>query len=196
MSRLRSGLYGSRLHCMRKTSVKKFFENIDPDVFRVILDNVKPSNELLGITIPDIVSWRFCDVMGILDEAVKATPFEWCLQVLVLHGKATESKLLKADSKAFIRFLKHVKNEIEKIGKLQEQLQSEPEADLINAGIDELNRFGSATIYYSISKDPGEWDRISELPYGKLYTKLLLDKVQGDIQKRYNQIQIDKSKQK
>lgn len=180
----------------RKSSVKKFFENIDPDTFRAILNSVKPSNRLLGIEVPDVTTWKFCDVMQVIGEADKATPFELCTMVLNLFDETDEQSILKTDSNEFMRFMKHVKNEIEKIGKLQEQLHSDPKADLINAGIDELNKFGATTIYYSISKNPDDWDRISEIPYGKLYTKLLLDKVHGDIQEKYNEIQIEKSKRK
>lgn len=181
---------------MRRQSVKKFFESADLETFRVILDSVRPSNEFMGIEVPDITSWRFCDVADLMLRVESLTPVELAEFVLSRYGRVTSDRIMKADINSFIRFLKHVKTEIEKIGKLQEQLKSEPKAELVAAGIDELNRFGVASIYYSISKNPDDWDRISEIPYSKIFTKLMLDKVNAEIQERYNDILIERSKQK
>lgn len=181
---------------MRRRTVKYLFENIDAGVFPVLLNSVRPKNRILGVELPDIMHWRFCDVMEFISCVNNLTPFEVAEKALSYHSKVDERGLLKCDSNEFMCFLKHVKKEVEKIAILQDALRSDPKADLVNAGIDNLNKFGQTTIYYAISKNPLEWDKISEIPYAKMYTKMMIDKTQADIQERYNEILTEKSKQR
>lgn len=181
---------------MLKRTVRYLCANIDVDVFKVLLNNVKPSNKIAGFELPGITGWKFCDVMDLVSCVNSITPFEVVVKALSYHTKVKEVKLLKCDSNEFIRFLKHIKNEVEKVAQLQDSLKTEPKADLVNAGIDALDRFGITNIYYSISKNPLNWDDISEVSYGKMYTKLMIDKVNAEIQEKYNDILTEKSKRK
>lgn len=174
-------------------SVSDMMDSVDVDTFKVLLNSSKPRNEILGVTIPEVLQWKFCDVMSLMGDA---TPFEVVLKVLNFHSDVSEKELLKAPANVFVSVLRFIKDQIAKVNRLQEQLSSEPDGDLVNAGIKDLDKFGHVNIYYAISNDPRDWDAISEVPYGKMFTKLMIDKTNSDIQKRYNQIVMEKSKRK
>ena len=124
------------------------------------------------------------------------TPMDVAKRVLSFHGEVTDDDILEAKAKDFVALIKHIKNESDRVGKMFEALRSEPDNDLVEAGIGELDRFGVLTIYYGISKDPREWDAISEVSFGKMYAKLMMDKINGEVQKRYNQIMSERQKRK
>ena len=165
--------------------VREFLKKADQSLFDVLLNNSKPSATLCGYIVPDVTRWRFCDVM---EMSGAMTPIEVVSKVLNFHFKVSEDEIMETRDRDFISFLKHIKTEMDKVAKMQEALKSEPDNDLVEAGIDLLNPFGELTIYYAISKDPREWDAISEVSFAKMYNKLMMDKINGDVQKKYNQI--------
>ena len=68
---------------------------------------------------------------------------------------------------------------------------------MLVAGIHRLNEFGIATTVEKIAKD---WnmkpEEVEAIPYFKIYEKMKLDKVQGEINKNYQKIIEEKSKRK
>lgn len=168
-------------------TVADMMGTMDIAEFNVLLKHANPSDTFLNKRASDITSWRYCDVMDFVDDgtlmgmATKATGL-------------TEQEILKGDGHDFVKFLKHLKNEAEKIVELEKRLGSEPTDELVNAGIDRLNAFGVVLVYYSISNDPRDWDAISELPYNKIWTRMMLDKVNGDIQRNIEKMQAQKQK--
>lgn len=164
---------------------REFLKEADQSLFDVLLNNSKPSDTLCGKTIPSVTKWRFCDVMEMGGEM---TPVEVVSKVLNFHFQVSEDEILDTRDREFVAFLKHIRNEMEIVDKMNKSLKSEPDNDLVEAGIDRLNVFGELAIYYSISKDPREWDAISEVSFGKMYAKLMMDKINGEVQRRYNEI--------
>ncbi len=124
--------------------VKEFLATTDQGLFDVLLNSVKPCNKLCGIEIPDISVWRFCDVM----EIDGGTPLDVVKRVLSYHGQVAEADILNAPAKDFVALIKHIRNEADRVGKMFEALQSEPDNDLVEAGIGQLDKFGVLTIYY------------------------------------------------
>lgn len=157
--------------------------------FNVLLAHVKPRDTYLGKKLPDITTWRYCDVMDLVSDGT----------MMGMVTKATglsETEILAGQSTDFIPFVKHIKNEAERIAQLEARLATEPTDDMTNAGIEQLNAFGVMTVYYAISPDPRDWDEISELPYHKIWTRMMLDKVNGDIQRNLEKIHRQRQKTK
>lgn len=172
-----------------------FLNSVDEDTLKVLIKSSKPSNSLLGIDLPDITGWRFCDVMeltdmSVLDAAVKALNF---------HSKEPileERVIAETYAKDFVSFLKHIEDECAKVSLLMSQLDKEPDPNLKEAGIDSMNRFGLMGIYYAISKNPLEWSALSELPFHIIFIKMMMDKTSNEIQENYNKIMNEKAKMK
>lgn len=162
---------------------------MDLDEFNVLLSHVRPSNSYLGKKLVDITEWRYCDVMDVVSDGT----------MMGMVTKATgldEDDIMQGDASEFVAFVKHMKIEAERITELEARLGSDPSDDMVNAGIGQLNAFGVMTVYYAISPDPRDWDAISELPYHKIWTRMMIDKVNADIQNSLEKIHRQRQKTK
>ena len=76
-------------------------------------------------------------------------------------------------------------------------LNSDPEPEMLAAGISRLNEFGELSVIDNLANgNILEYDRIEALPYFKVYQKLKLDKVIREINKKYQKIIEEKAKKK
>lgn len=173
-------------------TVESFFSVVDHDVLKVICEHANPSNKFGGKELKDIVEWKFCDVF----ELSGMDSYTAMLFILNRYLGFTEIEVLKGSAPEMVSIMKHVAIEFQKITGLMEMLKTEPSTDMINAGIENLDKFGLLNIYYSINKNPLEWDSISEVSFDKMFTKLLMDKEHAGIQQRFNQIQENKPQNK
>jgi len=177
---------------MKIETVADLYKHMTLEEIHVIINHSVPSNRIAGKEIPDIVEWPYCDAIELLemnDIAIVETVIFKRLQIkpeTVMSLKASE----------FTSFFRHIALEIEKIVGFLDMLKTEPDADMINAGVESLDKFGVYNVYYSIDKDPSRWDEISEISFNKIFTRLLLDKEHGEIQKKYNKIITDRHTQK
>lgn len=171
---------------------EKFLSNIDEDTFKVMLDSAIPTDTISGIKIPDVAYWKFCDVMDISQKNVLDAVYS----VVDIFGSKKKVDVMKTNAVEFLSFAKHLQNEFKKVSLLMDQIKKDPDPDLEAAGINEMNKFGILSIYYGISKNPLDWDAISEVPFHKMYSKLMMDKISGDIQENYSKLMTEKSKRK
>lgn len=81
-------------------------------------------------------------------------------------------------------------DELEAIGSLEQNyLSSQPEPELIAAGIDKLNVFGELNVIDSLAGgDILKHEGIKALPYYSVFDKLRKDSVKREINKNYNKI--------
>lgn len=81
-------------------------------------------------------------------------------------------------------------DELEAIGNLEQNyLSSQPEPELIAAGIDKLNVFGELNVIDSLAGgDILKHKGIKALPYYSVFDKLRKDNVKSEINKNYNKI--------
>lgn len=177
--------------------LKNFLNSVSTEVFNELLEVVNPKNEIMGKTIPDVTVWKFCDVMDLMEAKLLDATIK-LVNTFANDSETpiTEEDLLELDAKEFMGFAKHLKDEFKKVEILMQQLEREPDQDMIDAGMHNMNKFGVLAIYYAISKDPTTWDKISEAPFGRMYTKLLMDKETAEIQDKYQKAMMRKQKQK
>lgn len=112
------------------------------------------------------------------------------------HGNDIDlSAATPNDSLAFYLF---VKKELEYIQKLEElHLASEPDIDMVGAGIHNLNELGVLpTIHALAGGSVLKHREIEATPYYEIYQVLKLEKIQRDINRRYNEIIAAKNKTK
>jgi hypothetical protein len=158
----------------------------------ILIENSIPSNTVDGKEIIDIIEWPYCDAIELLqmnDIAIVETVFKKQLGL-------DPGQIMQMKAAEFCSVFRHLINEIEKIVGFLDLLKTEPDIDLVNAGIDKLDKFGVYNVYYAIEKNPTKWDEISEISFNKIFTRLYMDKEHGEIQKAYNKIIIDKHNRK
>lgn len=117
---------------------------------------------------------------------------------LIMQNQFPDFEIKKTSGNDVIGFLLWIKEQQEFIKNIEEaNLQSDPEPEMLAAGIHKLNEFGIAPMMEKIAKD---WnytpEQVEQTEYFKIYEKMKLDKVQGEINKNYQKIIEEKSKRK
>jgi hypothetical protein len=80
-------------------------------------------------------------------------------------------------------------------GNEEEKLKNEPDADSLQAGIEQLSRFGVFAAVDSLaSGDPTKYETIYELPYTTVFTKLWLETERSKFEKRLRIMLTNKNK--
>lgn len=173
----------------RRKSIKlhKFFAQVDSKQFKVILNAIEPCDKIMGYTMPEITKMPYGQVMGFVEDCQEYTPFEMVKEFLKMQEyRVSDVKLLKLPANEFMRFLKHLTNEVNRVIAMLAELRSEPKAKLINAGIDKLNPFGVANIYYSLDRNPSKWKEFAAIPFYEMYVMQLMDKINAEINEKLN----------
>ena len=117
---------------------------------------------------------------------------------LIMQNQFPDFEIKKTSGNDVIGFLLWIKEQQLFIKNIEEaNLQTDPEPEMLAAGIHRLNEFGIAPMMEKIAKD---WnytpEQVEKMPYFKIYEKMKLDKVQGEINKNYQKIIEEKSKRK
>lgn len=173
-------------------TLQEFFKDTPADELKILVQFAKPSNIFGGVEVPELEDWRFCDVMEFRGMEIIDAVFG----IIGKHTAMIAEEILQEPANEFIAFLKFVELQFQKAVAYLEMLKSEPDADKLSAGIDELDKFGEYNIYRSIDPNPLNWDAISELSFNKIFTKLLMEKEYAQVQKNLDKIIQDRMKTK
>ena len=90
-------------------------------------------------------------------------------------------------------------DELKKVKELEETyLSTPPDNDMLRAGVETLNELGEEATIDMLVKDWGVYthDEVRQMEYHKVFNKLRLMKLQGDIQRKLANIQKERAKQK
>jgi hypothetical protein len=117
---------------------------------------------------------------------------------LILECQYDNVDLSYVEGNDILRFLLWIKQQQEFIISIEKKhLYSEPEAEMLVAGIERLNEFGEMVTIDSLANgNILEHERIESLPYYQVYQKLKLDKIHREIQKAYNKIKEEQARLK
>lgn len=165
-------------------NIAQFFKDTPPEELKILVEFAKPSNVFGGIEVPDLEEWRFCDVMEFKGMDLVDAVFG----IIGKHTGMVGEEIIQEPAKEFMSFLKFVDLQFKKAAGYMEMLKSDPDNEKVEAGIEELDKFGEYNIYRSIDPNPLNWDAISELSFNKIFTKLLMEKEYSAVQNRLNKI--------
>lgn len=112
-----------------------------------------------------------------------------CIE-LILNCQFDNVDIFKVSGNEFLQFILWINEQQEFINTIEKNnLSSIPKAELMAAGIQRLDEFGSyVTIDTLASGDILKHEKIEKLPYYKVYEKLKLDKIQREIEEAYIEI--------
>ena len=101
----------------------------------------------------------------------------------------------KSSIVSFFRTINEIEYNFKRINNYEMMLNSGTDSDLESAGISELNQFGDLNIIDTLAGgDILKWEKVLRLEWWDVFNKLLKDKTERDIQKRYTLIQQSKVK--
>lgn len=172
-----------------------FLRKFDEAEVSIILSNLKRTNFLFGEECKSLDAMPYKIVKKTIPELFKDNKFE---EIIKLIFWVTDEAIDKADERELLSFILWVKDGLEMISKYENDLlSSSPDIDLINAGINKLDMLGDLPLIDSLAGgDMEKWEAIESMPYHKVFKKMLLNKLNGEINKDYQKIISDKQKRK
>lgn len=167
------------------------------DKFDLIMKYGKASNQLGKYSSKDFVELPYGVVRKDLPTLQKKDMLYDSI-LLILDCQYDKVNLRGVTANEMMSFLLWIKKQQEKIYQIEEHyLSTDPEPEMIAAGVHKLNEFGAlSTIHQLAGKDPLKHAAIEALPYYKVYEILKLEKAEREIHKAYQGIMENKAKQK
>lgn len=168
--------------------------------FAILVQNGKRLSSLFGVSFGTIANLKYKTVKHNIPEMIKSGQFVNLIQYLLKEkGKLVSlAKINAHNHNELLSFILWIKDELTAIYNLESSyLVSEPDMDMINAGVRELDELGDFVLIDGLVK---EWcgaythEEIENMPYGFIFDKQLKSVKEARIQKRYNEIIKNKNK--
>ncbi len=180
---------------MFSTSFNKYVLSIQKD-YEFIKKFANRKNGLCGVRMDDITELPYQTLKHDIPDHFKKGEFEKAMHLILNHyGKnVTFGKVRKSKNNHKLCFLLWIKEQYEKIGKMEEQhLYSPPDAKLLQAGIRELDILEDYNLIDTLAQgDILKWKKIRKMPYSEVFNKQLKNTIEGRINKRL--VEINKQK--
>lgn len=168
--------------------------------FNVMLKNGKRSSVLFGFNFDSLIHNTFKFIKLTLPDIIKSANFE---RIILEAANDRGLNLFYYDvatldpNEAFY-FINWIRDELDGINKMEAAyLVSDPDIDLMAAGISELNQFGNQNVIDSLTKgDDTKAEYYWNKPYSYIFDRQYKMTIEGKIQKRLLEIQKKKSKSK
>ena len=184
-------------------TIEYYLQHFTQVDFNILRKNVERSNSCFGFEFDQLINSSYWVVSNDLPQLFKKGEFTNALKLL-LEDKGEDILISKLDNLSKEDFLKvmqfvfWVVDELENIKDLEEQyLGGNPNVDLLQAGISELNMLGEFVSLDNLAMgDLTKYEEIKKMPYNEVFAKKLLQKRTADIQERLRDILKNKQKAK
>lgn len=166
----------------------------------VIKKHSKRVTTLFGEDYSDLTFLSYRLLKTIVPNLIKSGNIEKAIFEIVKAKKPNiklwKVKRLKHSTK--LKFYFHVQEQYDAISKLEQMhLYSPPSSDLLSAGINRLDILGDINTIDALAQgDILRWELIQDLPYSKIFDKLLKSKIEREIEKKHAEIMKEKRKSK
>lgn len=175
-------------------------QSLKQDEFDFIIKNGVREDSILGYKASQLIYLPFSFVKSALPSLADKNDFTGLiLKYLNLCGhNVFEYEIEKAHIKEAFKFICWIFDEYNAINRLEkEYLTGDPDFVLLAAGVNRLNQFGDFNIIDCLAGgDILKHDLIKAMPYNILFDKQLKNKIDGEIQKKYQEIQTEMNKSK
>ena len=155
------------------------------------------SNTVGGFTSKAFIELPYAMVKRDIPELLKSDKVYEAIQLIMEH-QHPDFDIEAVSGNEVVSFLIWIKENTERLQRAEQiHLSSDPEPEMLAAGVMRLDEFGIDPTLEKIARD---WnytpEQIAEFPYHKIYRKIKLDKINGEINKKYNKILEDKARRK
>ena len=176
---------------MFSTSFKKYLSSIQDD-YEFIKKFARRRNGICGVKMDDITELPYQTLKHKIPDLFKIGEFEKAMYLILKHyGKnVTFGNVRKSRNSHKLCFLLWIKEQYEKIGKMEEQyLYSPPDSKLLQAGIRELDILEDYNLIDALAQgDILKWKKIRKMPYSEVFNKQLKNTIESRVNKRLVEI--------
>jgi hypothetical protein len=138
-------------------------------------------NTLDEVTIESLIHLPYKFIKQDLPKLIQNNEFEIIAEKII-------GKTIVKDKDKIINFALWVSDELKQINENENVLSSNPEPEMITAGINRLEKFGIYGVARSLTDDITKVNEILEMPYSDVFMALYYNKTTNDIQKAYQEI--------
>lgn len=176
---------------MFSKSFNAYIDSIRDD-YDFIKKFAKRKNGLCGVALQDITDLKYQDLKHTIPDHFNNGEFEKAMHLILKHydKSITFGKVRKAKNADKLCFLLWIKEQYEKIGKMEETyLYTPPDPKLMQAGIKELDVLEDINIVDNLAGgDILKWEKVRKMPYSEIFNKQLKNTIEGRINKRLVEI--------
>lgn len=181
-------------------SISAAISNLSQEEITFLVKHVRRNKVLLRIDLEDLTKSSFGFVKFRLPELLNNGNIDLLLLETLRDRNVNvfEYEIQQISYSDAIGFVGWIVDELEIISRLeQEHLSSDPDIDMIGAGISDLNQFGDLnTLDVLASGDITKWEDIKKLPYSVVFDKQYKSIIESNIQKRLMKIKESKGGKK
>lgn len=181
-------------------SFKDEINKLTKEQFGVVLKCGVHSSVVMGFECESLIKSSFGFVKEECPDLIKEEKYTEMFQTLLKERgqEFTIEQIEQSDYNDLLANLIWILRELKQLGELEKNnLSLPPDADLMNAGVSELDKLGIFNIIDSLAGgDILKHDEVRKLPYYKVFDKLLKGVIESKIQKNYAKIQQNKVKNK
>lgn len=168
-------------------------QNIDKSDFDMLIKFAARSSVLFGVEVPALIYMPYRFVKIELPEMLGSVNVTELFKTICEIQNIEEKETTQIE---IISFLLWLKDEMEAIQQLEQtHLSSQPDPDMEAAGVHELNQLGEINTIDSLAGgDILKWELVEQLPYHKVFDKLLKNLIENRVNKKYHKITSSKKK--
>jgi len=161
---------------------------INQDDFNFLIKNGARSSKLLNFDFESIIYFKWGLLKETLPELFARNDFEQ-LFFLMLKDRGQNPFFIEVQNiepNKAMSFILWMIDEMKSINELENQyLRSDPDIKLLQAGINELDKFGLNNTLDNLAKgNILDYDKIRQLPYNVVFDKQYLEVTKGRIEKK------------
>ena len=168
-------------------------EVMDEGDVELLLEHAEPRSKICNVKAPELDSLNWGKVQEIMQSYSEGDVVAAMVELTGLD----QAKLLGTEHKEFIYFWRFLHKQVQSIRDREEMLVPETNHDLVEAGIEDMGKFGFINSLDALADgDVTKWDTIYNMPYKDIYIKQLKDKEMNEVEQNYNAIITRRAKTK
>lgn len=179
---------------------KEDISRLTESQFRTILKSGKRNNSIMGVEFESVNNLSYGFVKVEIQNQIKSLNFVELVRLALEEMKVikTNEEIEKWDHNEILSFVLFLNDELERIAEIEvNELSTDPEPEMIQAGVHELNQFGELNTIDALAEgNILNYDLVLKQPYILVFSKLKKTKIENQIGKRLQEIHANKAKLK
>lgn len=154
----------------------------------------------MGVEFENVNNLSYGFVKVEIQNQIKSLNFVTLVRLALEEMKVikTDEEIEKCDHNEILSFVLFLNDELERIAEIEvNELSTDPEPEMIQAGVHELNQFGELNTIDALAEgNILNYDLVLKQPYILVFSKLKKTKIENQIGKRLQEIHANKAKLK
>jgi len=174
---------------LKNYTVEQFYMSPpDEEIYTQVFKYIEPNNQIYHVQFKGFWSSPYEKYLTVKNLITKQ-PKGWEFDVIDACFGFTPEQQKNISAYTFFATMDYVSKDLLAILEKEKMLVREPNFDLMEAGVDKLNKFGDILTVDSLARTYNTtWEEIGKWTYSKVFSILMLEKERAEIQEKYQKI--------